>query len=170
MHEFDDILINATQSIEGPYFQLPIAGAEDPIYRERVYCYELYHQMRSRWPENCPYSLGGEIDKAGHPLIRGNGLDGLKPDFLVHIPGNMDGNYAVIEVKPITALVKGLEKDIETLTAFRDHGDYQRGLLLIYGVGGIANMAEPVAELIQGVQHEVEIWSHPAPGETAIIM
>lgn len=60
--------------------------------------------MRLRWPKECPYSLCGEVDKAGHPLIRGHGLDHLKPDFLVHDPGDLDENLVVIEVKPITTV------------------------------------------------------------------
>lgn len=46
METFVKILRKATANIPPEYFQLPIAGREDPIYRERVYCYELYHQMR----------------------------------------------------------------------------------------------------------------------------
>jgi len=97
MQEFDQILTTATGNVPERYFQLPVDGQEDPIYRERVYCYELYHQMRSVWPEHSPYTLGGEVDKSGHRLIRGNGLDNAKPDFLVHMPGDMGGNYAIIE-------------------------------------------------------------------------
>lgn len=39
----------ATASIDAGYFSLAIAGS-DPVTRDRVYCYELYHQMRSIWP------------------------------------------------------------------------------------------------------------------------
>lgn len=99
MHELDQILVLATQSIREEYFQLPIDGRDKPVYRERVYCYELYHQMRRNWPNGSLFTLSGEVDKSGHPLIRGNGLDRAKPDFLVHVPGDMGGNHAVIEVK-----------------------------------------------------------------------
>lgn len=89
---FEPLLQEATSKIGYNYFQLPIDGQEDPIYRERVYCYELYHQLRSIWPKDCEYELSGEVDKSGHPLIRGNNLDRIKPDFLVHVPGDMQGN------------------------------------------------------------------------------
>jgi hypothetical protein len=46
MDELTGILAAATAAIEPGYFRLNIDGGS-PVYRERVYCYELYHQMRS---------------------------------------------------------------------------------------------------------------------------
>lgn len=61
---------------------LPVAdlhGGEPLIQsRERVYAYELYRQLRSRWPA-WEYSLGEEVDKQGHPIARGEDLEGAKP-------------------------------------------------------------------------------------------
>jgi len=133
MNEFNDIFSTATKELPNEYFQLPVAGQENPIYRERVYCYELYHQLRKLWPQDTDFSLSGEIDKSGHRMIRGNELDNKKPDFLVHKPGIMEHNYLIIEVKPSNAAKEGIKKDLKTLTAFRLKGEYQRAILLIYG-------------------------------------
>jgi hypothetical protein len=65
--------------------QLSVAGAEARVYRERVYCYELYHQWRCQWANDSRFELSGEADKIGDPIIRRN----AKPDFLVHVPGEM---------------------------------------------------------------------------------
>ena len=65
------------------------------MYQERVYCYELYHQLRCRWPKGADCVLGGEVKKGGHPYL---GSGQRKPDFLVHAPGE-DRNYVVVEVK-----------------------------------------------------------------------
>jgi hypothetical protein len=64
-------LLCASSQLGRHYFQLPVAGsdAEEAEYRERVYCYELYHRWRCHWAEGFPYSLCGEVDKQGHPLI-----------------------------------------------------------------------------------------------------
>jgi hypothetical protein len=99
MKELSQILCNATAAIEGGYFHLKIDGGQ-PVYRERVYCYELYHQMRVLWPPECQFSLNlnGEVDKIAHPILENRGIYS-KPDFLVHVPGCMSGNYAIIEVK-----------------------------------------------------------------------
>src|SRR4030043_1988755 len=94
---FMQCLMKAGEKIEPHYFQIPTAGSDELIYRERVYCYELYHQLRIALGDDFSYKLDGEVDKAGHLSIRG----GKKPDFIVHIPDEMDRNLVVIEVKPI---------------------------------------------------------------------
>jgi hypothetical protein len=88
MEELDRIISGATGSISQMYFRLPIDGG-DPVFRERVYCYELYHQMRSRWPDDCAFSLNGEVDKSAHPILDTLGAAYAKPDLLVHVPGSM---------------------------------------------------------------------------------
>jgi hypothetical protein len=74
---FRNLLTAATQLVDAEYFLLPVAdqnGGEPIIqYRERVYSYELYHQLRVKWP-HWDYSLGGEVDKRKHPVIHGQGL------------------------------------------------------------------------------------------------
>nr|WP_298724321.1 hypothetical protein [uncultured Steroidobacter sp.] len=64
MHRFEAILQAATAAIDADYFLLPVSGRENPMYRERVYCYELYHQIRKYWAEDTRYTLAGEVDKA----------------------------------------------------------------------------------------------------------
>ncbi len=166
--DIDEILKKATKEIRGNYFQLPIDGQGAPIYRERVYCYELYHQLRLAWPENSPYELSGEIDKSGHPLIRGNHLDNVKPDLLVHVPGSMDNNYAAIEVKPIIAKKSGIKKDLETLTAFLRHANYQKAIYLFYGGGNIQTKIEQIQTLSRQSDtidtNFIEIWWHSSVG------
>ena len=85
-----EILVDATRSVEPTYFHLNIHGGDD-VYRERVYCYELYHQMRCCWPKGCPFYLNGEVDKAAHPILKQLGASYAKPDLLVHRPGYMGG-------------------------------------------------------------------------------
>ena len=128
MYGFDDVLAEAAAAVSQEYFLLPVRGS-DPVYRERVYCYELYHQMRCRWPEQCDYFLNGEVDKQQHPYFEGPGY--LKPDFLVHVPGT-NANFAAIEVKPPGAAAGDIRKDLRTLIRFQQW--YERGLYLFYGV------------------------------------
>lgn len=107
-------LICALAQISNVYFQLPVAGSEELEYRERVYCYELYHRWRMHWPDNFPFILGGEVDKNGHPLIRNKS----KPDFLVHRPGEMS-NLLIMWVKPSNADINKILEDLEKMTWFR---------------------------------------------------
>src|SRR5208283_4747370 len=113
-------------------FDLPVAGGENPIYRERVYCYELYHRLRLALPADFPYALNGEIDKRAHPLLRlviGN----LKPDFVVHVPGGMDRNLSVLEVKSSTCALDEFREDLEHLTLFLTKAQYFSAIALVFG-------------------------------------
>ena len=117
--------------VDTHYFQLPVADEESPVFRERVYCYELYHNLRNDLGDAFPYKLDGEVDKTGHPIIPGK----KKPDFIVHVPGEMDHNLVVIEVKPVTVNDDDLECDLEKLVWLLTHGNYFRAIMLIYGDG-----------------------------------
>ncbi len=130
-------LQNATSKIETHYFQLPVYGKVTPIYRERVYCYELYCHIRDFMVRNRntfgnQYVLGGEVDKGGH-VIRKECEKAVKPDLIVHIPGEMGYNLAVAEVKPITATKREICKDLETLHCFLSRANYFGAIYLVYG-------------------------------------
>ena len=130
---FLEMLEKATREMPQDYFQLRVAGKDTPIYRERVYCYELYHQLRVALPHDFHFSLTGEVDKRGHPIIRTSPLNRRKPDFLVHSTGNMKSNLSAAEVKPGIAGIRDMEKDIETLISCLNQANYEYGMLLIYG-------------------------------------
>ncbi|WP_147414288.1 hypothetical protein [Sphingomonas gilva] len=132
MEELTFIVKQATAGVAPDYFYLNLDGG-DPVYRERVYCYELYHQMRMRWPAQTPFYLNGEVDKARHPKMIELRDRFPKPDLLVHRPGYMAGNFAVIEVKCEHAGKAGIAKDLETLSFFVNEFGYQRAIYLIYG-------------------------------------
>jgi len=164
INRFLEILQVATAQIQQTYFQLPIAGQEDPIYRERVYCYELYHQIRpllERDRELSRYTLSGEIDKAGHKIIRP-----YVPDFVIHDPGRMD-NLAIIEVKPINGRLDGVRKDLETLAYFvSEQVAYKCGIHLIYGEDERA--LESFRQQFLAVGHKkLRLFSHRRSGEPA---
>jgi hypothetical protein len=160
MNELSEVLKGATSNIVQGYFRLQIDGG-DPIYRERVYCYELYHQMRQRWPATTPYYLNGEIDKAAHPILRDLGADTKKPDLLVHQPGYMAGNYAVIEVKSSDAGAAGIRKDLASLSLFRTTVGYQRAMYLIYGehADRVLEQIVTISGMLQNIP-PIEIWLH----------
>ena len=167
MKELSEILRVATASVDAMYFHLNIDGG-DPVFRERVYCYELYHQMRKNWPVGCTFLLNGELDKRAHPILRKLGADHAKPDLLVHTPGVMAGNYAIIEVKHSTATA-GVRKDSETLDLFVRKVGYQRAIYLIYGwranaaeVAKIEAIADEFPELVP-----IEVWLHSEVNQQA---
>jgi hypothetical protein len=159
----------ATAAIEGGYFYLYIDGGA-PIYRERVYCYELYHHMRRLGPANYPYSLNGEVDKRAHPILRKLDAEFHTPDFLVHTPGSMAGNSTIIEVKHALVQVNGIRKDISTLDLFVSTVGYRRAIYLIYGNEADDGLVERVARIVSElkVRSLIELWLHPKVGLPAI--
>jgi hypothetical protein len=168
MDGLSDLLANATAEIGAGYFRLGIDGGPS-VYRERVYCYELYHQMRCRWPEAGPFVLNGEVDKAGHGLLKELGASGFKPDLLVHVPGTMGGNHAVIEVKPAGEVQEKAAKDLNTLAVFRTRVRYARAIYLIYGHIISDRIIEHVldVEAKMEVRAPIELWLHREAGEPA---
>jgi hypothetical protein len=166
---FMKCLMKAIENMDAHYFQLPVAGSDKPIYRERVYCYELYHQLRCALGNDFPYKLHGEVDKAGHPIV-GNAK---KPDFIVHKPGNMS-NLVVIEVKPVTVKdrINELEDDFKTLKWFIDdaNANYYRAIMLIYGnVNG--DIPQNIRKEIEKVKDEqiIVIWHYEPNKKPKII-
>lgn len=167
MNELTGIISEATAAIEQCYFRVEIDGGM-PVYRERVYCYELYHQMRSRWPAG--YCLNGELDKTAHPILKKLHADKKKPDFLVHKPGDMSWNHAIIEVKKAGASTEGIHKDISILDLFVRKVGYQRAIYLFFGHaaddGLIDRIQSAAAEFNELVP--IEIWFHSKVGRSAM--
>lgn len=164
MNELDAILADATAAIDERFMRLPIYQGT-PVYRERVYCYELYHQLRSRWPDPCPYTLNGEVDKRGHEVLANLGASNTIPDLLVHIPGDWNGNHAIIEVKPGRAKSSGIRKDVQTLSLFRKMVDYQRAIYLFYGEIPDLQLYRAL-HLVNDIP-PIELWLHDQPGTPA---
>src|SRR5436190_20472926 len=111
----------ATSNIGEPHFSLAVAGRAEPAIRERMYCYELYHQLRRllQGRVDFPFALHGEVDKRGHPVL-GERLKGRNPDLIVHVPGQLGplANLAVVEVKPCGSYGIPVTKDADSLLAF----------------------------------------------------
>ena len=125
-------LKKACERVDNSYIKFHAAGSEEWIYRERVYCYELYHQLRCVLGESSLYKLNGEVDKAGHTIVSG----GKKPDFIVHVQGEMNKNLVVIEVKSVTTIKDDFNKlteDFKKLERFLNEANYKNAIMLIYG-------------------------------------
>ena len=125
--QYIDILKKALSKVEAEYFKPRTTYQPKGIVRERIFCYELYHQMRIS-PNN-KLSLHGEIDKSGHRDF----LKSLNPDFVFHAQTTHLANTLVIEVKG-RIVRKEIKKDFETLLFFVGHEDnpYQAGAFVLY--------------------------------------
>jgi hypothetical protein len=108
------------------------------------------------------YVLNGEVDKKGHPFLEELKASGKIPDLLVHTPGDMDGNYAIIEVKPGDVEEKAIAEDLKKLTHFVTEWRYQKAIFLVYGgqdVEALETFVRVAAESLDRIAH-IEFWHH----------
>ena len=128
----------AMARVEAKYILLEVAGG-NPKHRERVYCYELYHQMRCL-QEQCAlqnkFTINGEIDKRGPQEVD----EDFNPDFVMHTPKSMKNNGCVVEVKVRSNSnsrvidENGVLKDLKTITCMLHCYEYQYGALIFVDV------------------------------------
>ncbi len=129
MQEILDIICKAAGQVTQNYFKLTTTYEPSGIVRERVFCYELYHQLRCVLGDNHKLTLNGEIDKRGHQDFKEQ--DRKNPDFVFHIPGQHKGNTIIFEVKGNLDF-DSILKDFETMTTFVSSYQYQAGVFLLY--------------------------------------
>jgi hypothetical protein len=141
---FKKALIQSIGSIDDGYFHVRrhVGGpGEDATIElkllERVYAYELYHQLRRSLGDIQSYMLHGELDKRWQQIMRERGL-GDVPDLVVHKPGRWGErqhkyNLVIIEVKSTSGQRAPMVKDIKKLLAFIERANYHHGILLLYG-------------------------------------
>lgn len=130
-----DVISTSMQYIENKYFNFQVADNDELIARERVYCAELYHQMRNRFDE-LKYDLNNEPNKKSHPIIE-EICGAIDPDLIVHRIGRMEpnDNLAVIEVKTSRGnLTDGIDKDMQTINCMASiENGYHGGIIIVFG-------------------------------------
>lgn len=127
------IFLQAASNVPEIYFDVPIAGTSNTIYREQVYCYELYHQIRLLLTDSAIIKLFGEIDKGGHPLIASTKFKRYKPDFIFHRPNKMNQNLIAVETKTVDARKSSVISSAEQFVNFVKDGAYKLGIFYVYG-------------------------------------
>ncbi|MGV0985499.1 MAG: hypothetical protein ACOYB2_13185 [Limnohabitans sp.] len=171
MNDFHKILQSATSCIDGHYFETNVLDKKNQsikIYRERIYCYELYHQLRKKWPNNKTLILHGEFDKSGSQFFAGLSVNGAKPDFLIHTPGSTNTNLLAMEVKPITAQNHKIKSDLEKLTGMLTEAYFSHALFLIFGNGSKKKADQILSRKLEWqFDSKIEIWAHENAKEAA---
>lgn len=168
----DDLLVQAALRVEQDYFDLARIPSSSAVpsqaHLERVYTYELYHQMRTLMPVqstvvtdlDARWRLHGEVDKSGS-YIPGR----LVPDFIWHVPGK-ERNGHVIEVKRASARGSALLADVVKLGHFLEAG-YERATLVIVGVLSarrLANVLSAIGDSPRDSTRRVQILLHEKAG------
>lgn len=135
VESFIQMIKDSLDNVGDEYYKITTTYRTLGIVRERVFCYELYHQMRLVQSDRGlnDVQIHGEIDKSGHIAFDRNARK--NPDFVFHIPGMMQGNAIVVEVKGKIegTYQEGVYKDIVTLSKFANNTHYYHsGVLIIY--------------------------------------
>lgn len=155
--DYISLVVDALQNVRYEYFEIKQYGTENTKKRERVFCYELYHQMRNIQAQNkhLYLTINGEINKAGNLVIKEN----FDPDFVIHRQGSMGDNHAVIEVKTSKSK-KGILKDFETIKCMVHCYDYKIGIFLIIGadLNWFDKEIKPELKDPNLISHETQIY------------
>lgn len=133
MRKYIDIIKDALNSVGNEYYLIPTTYNPEGIVRERVFCYELYHQIRKIQEEKndeFPLYLSAEIDKSGHVQFLSEHR--INPDFIIHKPGNMELNTIIVEVKGIIRSDDGIKKDLTNISVFIEKYNYKQGIFILY--------------------------------------
>ena len=130
-----EILKESINNIEEKFYKVTSSQIENSVPRERIFCYELYHQLRL---ECQTYKFGVRFDISPE-LVKGKSMGYSEitniPDFLFHREGT-DLNFCILEVKAQLDKEK-IKKDFETLSSFLNGKSkllpYKIGIFLIFG-------------------------------------
>lgn len=128
MENFKLFLEESLKNIEIKYYNVDTVLG-DELVRERVFCYELYHQMRNNQKliPNKDITIFGEMDKRSVKIF-----DDEKPDFIFHEPGT-EKNYLIMEVKN-NFNKDTTYNDLKKLIKFIILHSYQYGIELYYRI------------------------------------
>lgn len=161
---FYKALIESICVIEDKYFIVERHN-DDAALRERVYCYELYHQLRDKLPVDFPYTVHGELDKQNHHFIINLLGQSRVPDFLVHKPGDMeqDANLAIIEVKTAECSIAEAKTDLNKIMDFLTKAKYHYGVFLRFG-------ARLSAATIRTSDKRIVLLHHKRTGEMPYVI
>ena len=152
--EYLPYIIDALNEIEQEYIKLPAMHKASGLIRERVFCYEFYHQMRKTITPTRDVVINGEIDKRGYPTFNSQ-----NPDFVFHVPGSNAGNAIVCEVKG-DIRKPGLSKDLETICHFIEDKYYQSGVLIIFANSfeQLMNKAGDIVQMFAMRECASKVW------------
>lgn len=155
------IIENAIENVDLSFQEISVVGEKNKpeiIIRERVWCYEFYHQIRKLGIEN----INGEIDKRGHRIIKNN----CNPDFVIHKEGSMTENEAVIEVKLVK---RNIIKDLKTLATMIALYKYKLGIFILinYNLNSLENYLKTrkLEKIVKTVEDKIYIFTKDKEGK-----
>ena len=128
-----DLLIEAVKCVDNEYIDIYTKRDEVEFIKhyERIFCYELYHQIRclQKKLNLNDYVIWGEPLKSYFKYIK----DGKMPDFLFHKPKTED-NLIIVEVKMVESLNSGVDDDFKKIENYLENNNYKIGVFICIGL------------------------------------
>jgi hypothetical protein len=152
--EIINLIRNALDLVSQEYYEVLTAYKPEGIIRERAFCYELYHHMRSLQEHRKMnrFYVHGEIDKRGYSLLSED--ERRNPDFIFHVPGELKNNFIVCEVKGKLDTKDDVYKDIQTLIRFTTGVlEYKMGVHIVFNYS-IADYKEKMSEYLKDKEED----------------
>jgi hypothetical protein len=124
----------ALLSVAPDYFCVEMPDGSQ-AYQERIFAYELYHQVRMRFNEQ--WYVNGEFRKGLSMVPRIDRSEWVIPDLVIHQPSTIEKNLVAVEIKSSPTLKPvDLLTDLQKLEMFTDP---HRGLSFSIGIMLIVN-------------------------------
>ena len=127
------LLTKAVACVDNEYIDIYTKRDEVEFIKhyERIFCYELYHQIRrlQKKLNLNDYVIWGEPLKSYFKYIK----DGKMPDFLFHKPRTYD-NLIIAEVKMENSLDSGVDDDFEKIENYLKNNNYKIGVFICIGL------------------------------------
>jgi hypothetical protein len=92
---------------------------EQEIWFERLFAYELYHQLRVIWDKTPLLRKQCAIQAEVRKKYQNIGLDAM-PDLIFHLPNSKE-NFVVVEIKLIGRNLSQITRDLNKLLQIRDN-------------------------------------------------
>ncbi|HVJ08579.1 MAG TPA: hypothetical protein VM554_09350 [Acidisarcina sp.] len=125
---------NALLLVAPEYFCVELPDGSQAC-QERVFAYELYHQVRLQFTEY--WYVNGEFRKGLSLVPRVNRRDWVIPDLVIHQPATIENNLVAVEIKSSPDLAPtDLLADLKKLEMFTDP---EQGLGFAIGIMLIVN-------------------------------
>jgi len=124
----------ALLSVAPDYFCVKLPDGSQ-AFQERIFAYELYHQLRLQFKEN--WYVNGEFCKGLSLVPRVNRTNWIIPDLVIHQPATIENNLVAVEIKSSQNLApKDLLADLQKLEMYTDP---KQGLGFCIGIMLIVN-------------------------------
>ena len=140
-------------------------------YQERIFAYELYHQVRLQFDEH--WYVNGEFLKGLSLVPRVNRKNRVIPDLVIHQPATMESNLLAVEIKSSMNLTAvRLLADLKKLEMLTDphHGlGFSLGIMLIVNADFKQVFAQANKDLKDEIAQTLEkgprvaIWNIASP-------